>query len=89
MTQVIKRDGTEEPFEKHKLVRVVRAAGLSEQQAHDLAEIIAGWIHEFHSQSVSSLLIRDKTLIEMRKIHLPAAQLYEWYQQTKEIPSSG
>lgn len=84
MTQVIKRDGSEEPFEKHKLFRVVRAAGLQEKDAHQLTDIIADWIKAHHPHSVSSLLIRDKTLIEMRKIHLPAANLYEWYQQTKE-----
>lgn len=84
MTQVIKRDGSEEPFEKHKLIRVVRAAGLTEKDAYRLVNIVADWIQSYHSASVSSLLIRDKALIELRKTHLPAANLYEWYQQTKE-----
>ncbi len=39
-TQVIKRDGSLEPFDKQKVARVVNAAGLGKDQAQALADTV-------------------------------------------------
>ena len=81
---VIKRDGSTEAYDRHKMVRVVQAAGLNSSQAEELAEAVDSWIHNENLITLTSLQIRDKVLEELKRIHKPSADLYAWYQQTKE-----
>lgn len=82
--KVIKRDETSEDFSPEKLGRVVRAAGLNEEQAKLLIESIKSWIKSLNVRDIKSTELRDAVLDEMEKLNKPAAGLFKWYQQTKE-----
>ncbi len=41
MTTIIKRDGTEQPFDSHKLISSIKKAGLDEETATEIAEGVA------------------------------------------------
>lgn len=81
---VIKRDGAKEPFSKHTIERVVRAAGVEEHAAATLAEAVEVWSHKQSEPTISSLKVRDQVLKELKLINTYAANLFEWYQKTKE-----
>lgn len=85
LPQVIKRDGSIEKFSVINIARVVQAAGLTPDQAKAFAEKMARWAKEQNAPSLTSLQIRDKVLEELRLVNQHAADLYEWYQQTKEL----
>ncbi len=85
LPQVIKRDGSIEKFSVINISRVVQAAGLTPDQAKEFAEKMAKWAKEQNVSSLTSLQIRDKVLEELRIVNQHAADLYEWYQQTKEL----
>lgn len=84
--QVQKRDGSIKMYEEGKVVRVVKTAGLSTDQAHTLSVRVTNWIHSLPDTTVSSLLIRDKVLELLMVEDKDAADLYRWYEKTKEIP---
>ena len=81
---VIKRDGSEQAFEKDKIARVVQAAGLTADQAKDLSEKIDSWMQKQSEEKVSSIQIRDQVLNQLRQTDEYAANMFEWYQKTKE-----
>lgn len=82
--KVIKRDGTAEKFSPDKIHKVMRAAGMSEEQTKLLIASIMSWIAALNIESIDSVKLRDAILDEMKKLNKPAAGLFEWYQQTKE-----
>lgn len=82
--KVIKKDGTLEDFEKGKIERVTTAAGLSQEQAKELADIIASWIKSGGKQQVTTLQIRNQVVSELEKINQFAANAFVWYEKTKD-----
>lgn len=82
--QVIKRDGRVEAFQPEKIARVVKAAGLTDHQAQDLAKKVATWVKSLKKEKVTTLRIRDKVIEELEKVDEHAYNLYVWYQETKE-----
>jgi transcriptional regulator NrdR family protein len=82
--QVKKRDGTLENFDETKIARVAHAAGLTQDEAAVVARHISAWASSRHKQALTSLQIRDKVLEELKGVDMYAANLFEWYQQTKE-----
>ena len=82
--KVIKRDGSTEYFSSDKIVKVVKAAGLEEEQAKALAENVNKWVIDLKKESISSLEIRDKVLEELEKVNKSVADLFRWYQKTKD-----
>ncbi|OGK25286.1 hypothetical protein A3A46_03730 [Candidatus Roizmanbacteria bacterium RIFCSPLOWO2_01_FULL_37_13] len=82
--QVIKRDGSIEDYNEAKITRVVIAAGLNPDQAQTLASAIAKWIKKNTLTKLSSLKLRDKVLEELKKANKDAANLFSWYEKTKE-----
>jgi transcriptional regulator NrdR family protein len=84
LPQVKKRDGTLEKFSVINLAKVGVAAGLSADQAKELVERIQYWAENLQTPEVTSLQIRDKFLEELPKINQQAADLYKWYEQSKE-----
>ena len=82
--QVIKRDQSLEEFNEDKISRVVKAAGLKKDKAQLLSKKVAKWLKNTNQQQISSLKIKDKVLEELRKIDSYAADLFEWYEKTKE-----
>lgn len=81
---VIKRDGHKEPFTNEKIVRVVKAAGLSDKKIAILTSQIDKWLSESKKTEVSSLEIRDHVIHELTKIDTYVANMFIWYQKTKE-----
>lgn len=79
---VTKRDKTTEEFDKSKIFRVVKAAGLSTEQAEQLVESIEKQIA--NKPEVTSLEIRDKVSIQLHSIDEYAANMFDWYQTQKE-----
>ncbi|MBI1863058.1 glycosyltransferase [Candidatus Microgenomates bacterium] len=63
--QVVKRDGQVEQFSPEKIERVMRAAGMNEEQSKLLVASIVSWISALHIESITSLKIRDAVLDEM------------------------
>jgi transcriptional regulator NrdR family protein len=83
-TQVLKRDGSVENFEPEKIARVVEAAGLEEDEAEDLAARVEKWVIESKKEEISSQEIRDKVIEELQDVDEYAANMYTWYQKTKD-----
>ena len=84
--QVIKRDGSTEPYEESKIVRVVEAAGLTSDQAKELAGKATEWVNTLPEAAISSLRLRDKILELLTAVDPNVADFYRWYQKTKETP---
>lgn len=82
--QVIKRDGSIEDYNEAKITRVAIAAGLNPDQAQTLTSAINEWIRENTFSKFSSLKIRDKVFEELKKANAGAANLFSWYEKTKE-----
>jgi transcriptional regulator NrdR family protein len=81
---VIKRDGTKEKFSVINIAKVATASGLTPDQARQLAQGLLTWVENVGKPEVSSLEIRDKMLEELLKINQNAAELYTWYEQSKD-----
>jgi 2-phosphoglycerate kinase len=81
---IIKRDGSEEAFEKDKIQRVLIVAGLPSDQAYLLAEDVDTWIKSNGEPKVSSLVLRDKILELLQERNPEVANLYQWYEGTKD-----
>ena len=82
--RVTKRDGTIEEYSEEKVKRVVKAAGLSDNQATEFTKEISNWIKTLTDTSLTSLQIRDMILEKLPKLNPSAANLYKWYESTKE-----
>jgi len=81
---IIKRGGSEEVFDKNKITKVVKAAGLSDNQAALLSENVNTWVEKCGKEKITSLEIRDKVLEQLKTMNDNAAGLYEWYEKTKD-----
>lgn len=84
MMKVIKRNKKIEDFNAAKISKVLRAAGLLEKEANDLAERTEKYFLSLHKQTITSREIRDKVIEELTKVNNYVAGLYKWYQQIKE-----
>jgi transcriptional regulator NrdR family protein len=84
--KVVKRDGSTEEFKLEKIARVVKAAGLDEQDSENLAQRVSRVVE---GQEVSSLEIRDHVLDELKNTNEYAANMYRWYQETKDNHQNG
>lgn len=82
--KVVKRSGLIEDFEQNKIAQVVKAAGLKSNQAKELAAKVAKWTKNTGKNQVTSLEIRDEVLQELPQYNNQAAQLFTWYQHTKD-----
>lgn len=82
--QVIKRDGSVEDFEVEKIIRVVGAAGLTDTDAEELGKKIEKWAEKQNKEELTSLEIRDKVVELMHDYDEMAADMFVWYQKTKE-----
>lgn len=82
--KVMKRDNTYEDFNPENIIRVVKAAGLNDNDSKIVADHVNVWIQKLGKESITSLEIRDKVQEELNKINENVANLYSWYQTTKE-----
>jgi len=82
-SKVIKRDGSIQDYDKIKIERVVKAAGLNDEQATDLASKVSDWV-KTQDNEITSLQIRDRVIVEIQKVDRTAANLFIWYEKTKD-----
>lgn len=83
-TIITKRDGAEENFDKNKIRKVLIAAGLQPTQSEQLANNVEGWLTTNNFEKINSLKLRDKILEELQKVDQNVANLYQWYESTKD-----
>lgn len=81
--QIVKRDGVTEPYSEDKIKRVLLAAGCTSEQAENVIQTVNAWLTEIKKATVTSLEVRDKLLTELPSINETAANLYRWYESTK------
>lgn len=82
--KVVKRNGSIEDFDLAKIERVVIAAGLSPEKASELSQKVSV---SFSGQNeVNSIEIRDEVLSALKEMDQYAANMFDWYQKTKEKP---
>lgn len=81
---VIKRDGTKEKFNVINIAKVATASGLTPDQAKQLSQTILSWTEGLGKDEINSLEIRDKMVEELTRINQNAADLYTWYEQSKD-----
>ncbi|MCL4354193.1 ATP cone domain-containing protein [Patescibacteria group bacterium] len=84
--KVKKRDGSLEDFNQMKIAIVVTAAGLTHEEGQQLAVKITDWARIYSNPAITSLQIRDKVIEELQKLNPNAADLYTWYEKTKDEP---
>jgi len=81
---VVKRDGTLEVYDESKIVRVAEATGLDNIHAQAVAKDVTEWIKSNSLLKVTSLQIRDAVLSNLKKINEASADLFTWYEGTKD-----
>jgi len=84
--EVVKRDGTVEIYDEAKIIKVAMACGLDLEHAQALAASVTKWIKGNSLSKVTSLQIRDAFLEDLKKVNESAADLFLWYEQTKDNP---
>ncbi len=82
--EVIKKDGSIEPFYPQKIARVTHAAGLTTEQAQKLADTVTEWVKAQNKPQITTLEIRNKVVELLRQANEYAANLFVWYEKTKE-----
>lgn len=82
--EVIKRDGGLEEFQPQKIARVTTAAGLTTEEARVLEDKLKQWVYDSKKNPISTKEIRDKVVEELQKVNKYAADLFVWYEKTKE-----
>lgn len=90
--EVVKRNGSTEDFQPEKIARVVKAAGLTFRQSQILGSRLAEWASEQQKTKkqtkITTIEIRDKVIEELQKVSLHAANLFTWYEKTKDSRSA-
>ncbi len=81
---VVKRDGSKEIFNRDKVCGVLMAAGLPQDQAEGITNTVESWIQSNNLEEFKSLELRDKILEELTKVNKEVADLYQWYESTKD-----
>lgn len=81
--EVAKRNGTIEDYDESKIVKVVVATGLEPEQAQTLAVNVTKWIKDNSLSKVTSLQIRDQVVEGLKKVNKYSANLFVWYEETK------
>lgn len=81
---IIKKDGAKQPFDQEKIKRIAVAAGLSDEEGKTVSENVANFVLSQNQPEINSSQIREKVLEELKKVNQFAANLYLWYEKTKD-----
>lgn len=82
MFQVMKKDGSLEPFDRSKIVNGVIRAGGSAEQAEQVAAAVEVWLPTVAKEGVvNSLDIRIKGLEVLRTVNPTVAATFESFQK--------
>ena len=88
-TQVIKRDGTKEPFDSGKIRRAIegsaRDAGLTTERINEVVNQVSGAVLQFAAskEEITTTELLEKILDELNKIEPKAAEAWRKYEQEK------
>lgn len=86
--QVVKKDGSYQPYDQDKIEKVTVAAGLKPQEGQALALKVTQWIKTQGEEKIETEKIRNFVLEELQKINKFAARAYDWYEKKKDKLSS-
>lgn len=87
--QVVKRDGTKEPFDAEKIKKAIRTAAerasLSPERVEELVEQISGVVLQYAAdkEEVTSSELRDLALGELDKVEPSVAEGWRKYDQER------
>jgi transcriptional regulator NrdR family protein len=81
--EISKKDGTKEKFDPKKIERVLKAAGLNDEQTKKVTEKIIGWVKNNAEYEVSSQDIRKQVYKELQAVDEYTANFYKWYKKTE------
>lgn len=81
---VVKRDGRIESFSIDKVKRVLLASGLSPDATEEALLEIISWADSQETDTITSSQIRDKVISELNERDQYAANMFTWYQKSKE-----
>lgn len=84
MPRIQKRNHSLEDFDKTKIIRVLHAAGLEDKDCQRVAENVARHIQKQHDKIVASTTIKDLVQAQLNEINSNVANLFRWYEKTKE-----
>lgn len=82
--RVVKRDRQHEEFNAGKLMKVVEAAGLTNEEAKKVCVNVTRWIEESGKPLVTSIQIRDRVIIEMQRINHEASKKFVEYEKSRD-----
>lgn len=82
--KVKKRDGSIENYDPGKMIRVVKAAGLTEEEAQQLGDAVTAELTKREKSMVTSVQIRDSIIVEIQKINKTAANKFIWYEKQRD-----
>jgi transcriptional regulator NrdR family protein len=80
----MKRNGSIEDYQEEKIIKVLIAAGLSDDDAKTVSAKITKWLASLKEFQVNSLQIRTKIIEELEKINKNVANLFQWYEKSKK-----
>ena len=83
--QVIKKDGSSQPYNQNKIERVTLAAGLKPEEGKILAEKVTAQIKMLQSDKIESATIRNLVSQELSKINQFAAGTRQSSRTTSEV----
>lgn len=81
--EITKKDGTKEKFDPKKIERVLKAAGLNDEQTEDVTKRIVDWVINNAEYEVSSQDIRKKVYKELQEVDEYTANFYKWFKKTE------
>jgi transcriptional regulator NrdR family protein len=87
--RVVKRDKQLEDFNEAKIVNVLEASGLSQEEAQHMCIVISKWIEDTKKPLVTTLQIRDRIITELQKTNRDAANHYIEYEKTRDKTIGG
>lgn len=88
MYKVSKKDGTEENFDRTKLVNGAVSAGASPDEAEKVADEIEAWLPTAAKDNVvNSMDIRTKGLEVLKTVNPDVAAKFESYSKPQENPA--
>ena len=82
--KIVKRDKSLDDYKPEKIIRVVKAAGLTQKESMKLASSITKWLKKQPLPEVTSLQIRDRVIIEIQKRNVDAAKKFIWFEKYKD-----
>lgn len=88
--QVIKKDGTKEPFDSGKITRAIESAtkeaGISPERMNEVVNQVSGVVLEFAAtkEEIATTELKEKILSELDKVEPTVAATWRKYDQERD-----